>query len=434
MPLRLPALTDHRRVLFGALIALYVGQGIPLGLLVVALPAYLVERGAGSVEVGSYLAAVLLPFALKVIVGPIIDRYTFPAMGRRRPWVLVGGIGVVASFVSMALIQDAASSLALLTVAGVAVTTSVAVLNVAVDGMAVDVLEVEEQSRANALMWGGATIGVAVSAVVTARLLEGGIGVAAGGVAVVQALLLAVPLLLRERPGERLLPWTPGQASRTTQERQPESWGMVIRRLRDAVALPASLALLAAAWCAGALDGLLLAFMPTLAVGELGWTDTGYADVVAFGQVGAGLLGMALGSVLIERIGRVRMLTGLAVLVAVVLLVMASIPSLWATKAVVVAFAAGYLVTFVLLTITLFATGMALCGPAVAATQFALFTTAINVGRSSGSGMLGGLDSVMSASAIFATVAGLAVVVALLASRLDLEGHRARLGLEVAKA
>lgn len=428
MPLHLPALTESRRVRFSALVALYVGQGIPQGLLVVALPAYLAEQGLGPAEVGGYLGLVLLPFTLKVIAGPIMDRYTFPPMGRRRPWVLAGGIGVVVAFAAMALVSDAASSLALVTAAGVAANICVAVLDVGVDGMAVDVLEVEEQPRANALMWGGATVGVAVSAVGTARLLEVGIGAAAGGVALVLAALLAVPILIRERPGERLLPWTDGAASRSAAV--PEDWRAVIQRLRDAVQLPASLALLAAAWCAGALDGLVIAFMPTLAVGELGWTDTGYADVVALGQVGAGIAGMVLGSVLIERVGRVRMLVGLAALVAAVLLTMASVPALWPVKATVVAFALGYLVAFVLLTITLLATGMALCGPAVAATQFALFTASMNVGRSSGSGALGVLEGVLGPSALFVAVAGFAVAVAVLASRIDLEAHRARLGLE----
>ena len=168
--------------------------------------------------------------------------------------------------------------------------------------------------------------------------------------------------------------------------------------------------------------------MPVLAVGDLGWTDTGYSDMVGVGQVVAGVVGMVLGSVLIERVGRVRMLVGTATLVAVVLIVMASVPGAWTAKATVVTFAVGYLVSFVLLTITLLATGMALCSRAVAATQFALFTAAMNLGRSSGSGVMGTLDQALAPSAVFVTIAALAVAVAVLASRVDVEGHRQRLG------
>ncbi len=424
----LPALTERRRLRLAALVALYVGQGIPQGLLVVALPAYLAERGVGAGAVGTYLGLVLLPFALKVVVGPVMDRFTFLPMGRRRPWVLAAGLGVIAAVVAMALVPDAALYVGWLTACGVAINVAVSVLDVAVDGMAVDVLGIEEQPRANALMWGGATVGVAASAVGTAWLLNaGGIGPAAGAVALSLSVLFVVPLLVRERPGERLLPWTAGEAAPESRGLQPHDWRSVLVSLRRAALVPASVLLIGAAWCAGALDGLVIAFMPVLAVGELGWTDTGYASMVAVGQVSAGLLGMVLGSVLIERVGRVRMLVGLAAVVGVVLVTMAAVPDLWTARPVVVTFAVGYLVTFVLLTITLLATGMALCSRAVASTQFALFTAAMNVGRSSGSGVLGTLDAVMGPSALFGVAAVLAGVVLLLASRIDLDAHRARL-------
>lgn len=420
---------ERRPLRFSALVALYVGQGVPQGILVVALPAYLAEHGAEASVIGGYLSLVLLPFALKLVAGPLLDRFTYLPMGRRRPWVLAAGLAVVAGFVALSLVSDPVAGLGLLTACGFAINSAVAVLDVAVDGMAVDVLEVDEQPRANALMWGGATLGVAASAVGTARLLSvGGVGLAAAVVALVLLALLTVPLLLRERPGERLLPWARGRASETARERQPADWASVIARLRAAALLPSSLLLLAAAACAGALDGIVIAFMPVLAVGDLGWSDTGYADLVAIGQVAAGVIGMGLGSVLIGRIGRVRMLVGLGVLVAVVLVTMASVPGLWSARATLVVFSLGYLITFVLLTITLLATGMGLCSRSVAATQFALFTAAMNIGRSAGSGLLGPLDAVLGPSALFLWTALLAVVVAALASQIDLEAHRQRLG------
>ncbi|WP_412062005.1 MFS transporter [Rubrivirga sp. IMCC45206] len=415
------ALTERRRLRFTTLVALYVGQGIPQGLLVVALPAYLAERGASAAEVGGYVGLVLLPFALKALVAPLLDRFTYAPMGRRRPWVLAAGAGVAGAFVGLSLAPEA---LAVLTAWGVAVNAAVAVLDAAVDGMAVDVLEVEEQPRANALMWGGATAGVAVSAVVTARLLDaGGVSLAAGVVAAVLAALLAIPAVVRERPGERLLPWTAGGATGAASSR-PGGWRPLVRALWAAATRPASLWLLGVAAAAGALDGLVIAFMPVLAVGELGWSDTGYADLVALGQVAAGLIGMAVGSVLIGRVGRVRMLVAMGVGLVAVLAAMASASAWWGAAPTLIAFALSYLIAFVLLTITVLATGMALCGPAIAATQFALFTTAMNLGRSSGSGLLNVLDGGLGPSGILAAAAALAAVVAALASRIDVDAHR----------
>ena len=61
MPSVLPALAASRTVRFSAFTLLYVAQGIPLGLLDVALPAWLAEQGYSATQVGSYVAFVGLP-------------------------------------------------------------------------------------------------------------------------------------------------------------------------------------------------------------------------------------------------------------------------------------------------------------------------------------------------------------------------------------
>ena len=418
----LPALAEHRGARYAALVVLYIGQGVPQGLLVVALPAFLAERGVSAAAVGAYLSAVLLPFALKAVAGPFVDRHTYLPMGRRRPWILACGGSMVAGFVAMAHVPDPVAHIGWLMAAGVAVNASVALLDAAVDGMAVDLVPHDEQPRANALMWGGATIGVALSAVGSALALDAS-GVAGAAVALAVALggLLIVPLVLRERPGERLLPWTAGRASDAARAYQPRGWRRVGRELRAGMLHPASLALMGAAACAGALDGLVIAFMPTFAVQTLGWQDAEYASLVAAGQVAAGLLGMGLGSVLIQRVGRVRMLGVLAALVACVLLGMALVPGAWSVRVTLVVFALGYLSAFVLLTISLLATGMSLCNRVVAATQFALFTAAMNVGRSLGSALVGPLDHVLGPSMLLTVAAGLAGLVLALTLRIRSE-------------
>jgi len=53
-------------------------------------------------QIGSYMGIILLPWSLKLINDPITDRWSFLAMGRRRPWVMsyphlfyvVGGCGL----------------------------------------------------------------------------------------------------------------------------------------------------------------------------------------------------------------------------------------------------------------------------------------------------------------------------------------------------
>ena len=74
-----------RKLVFAVL---YAGQGIPYGLLIVAIPAYLAARGLTAGQSGLYIGTVMLPWSFKLVVGPLTDRFTFAPMGHRRPWVI----------------------------------------------------------------------------------------------------------------------------------------------------------------------------------------------------------------------------------------------------------------------------------------------------------------------------------------------------------
>ena len=64
---------------------MYFAHGIPQGLLAIAIPAWLASLGVGASEIGSYLAVILLPWAFKLVTGPLMDRYEFLPMSRRPP-------------------------------------------------------------------------------------------------------------------------------------------------------------------------------------------------------------------------------------------------------------------------------------------------------------------------------------------------------------
>ncbi len=92
---RTPALSDSaplRYVTFGTL---YFAQGIPQGLQLYAIPAWMALNGAGAALVGSYVAICTLPWAFKLVAGPLMDRYSYLPMGRRRPWLLTAGLGLL---------------------------------------------------------------------------------------------------------------------------------------------------------------------------------------------------------------------------------------------------------------------------------------------------------------------------------------------------
>ena len=91
------ALSEHRTLRVAVLFLLYVAQGLPFGLIDYGLPAWLAQNGASAAAIGGVLAMIILPWTFKLAYGFIMDRYAFLAMGRRRPWIIVGQLGLVAA-------------------------------------------------------------------------------------------------------------------------------------------------------------------------------------------------------------------------------------------------------------------------------------------------------------------------------------------------
>ncbi|MFM7350457.1 MAG: hypothetical protein ACKO01_13395, partial [Erythrobacter sp.] len=75
-------LERSRPLRFFTLFILYVGQGMPVGLMWFAVPAWMAVRGASAADIGSVAAFTALPWSLKLVNGFIMDRYAFLPMGR----------------------------------------------------------------------------------------------------------------------------------------------------------------------------------------------------------------------------------------------------------------------------------------------------------------------------------------------------------------
>lgn len=152
-------LADSTRVRFGSASMMYFAQGIPQGLLGIAIPAWLASLGVSAGEIASYLAVIVLPWAFKLVAGPFMDRFEFLPMGRRRPWVLGAQLGLTLSFLALTLVRQPDEQMGLLMLIGVLVNSFAATQDVAVDGMAIDLTPVAEQGRLNAFMSFGKAIG-----------------------------------------------------------------------------------------------------------------------------------------------------------------------------------------------------------------------------------------------------------------------------------
>ncbi|MBD3645845.1 MAG: MFS transporter, partial [Pseudomonadales bacterium] len=301
----------------------------PIGLISIALPAWLAEQGASTAEIASFIAISGLPWGFKLVAGPVMDRFSFLAMGRRRPWVVGAQFLLLAAMIAMGFVPDPANHIVLLTWLAFLVNCGAAVQDVAVDGMAIDVLPVEERGRANAFMAFGQVAGYSGSAALSAMALvslglPGATLSLAGGI----LFIFVWAVLVRERSGERRLPWTPGEATARSIELQAEDWRSIFANLRKVVFLPASVILVAMTFCWRATDGFWLTAAPVIAVQQLGYASTEYSNwnaIVGFAAATAGLL---IGPV-IDRRGSQRILFGaLAILAGIYLTVFLTVP-LW---------------------------------------------------------------------------------------------------------
>lgn len=174
MPL---VLTRSPLLRFGGFSVLYFAQGVPIGLFSVAIPAWLAERGASAGDISMFLSIVTVPWAGKLLVGPFMDRLSFLPMGFRRPWVMLAQAGLALTLVALAGIAAAlgddmgAGDILALAAAGFVVNVFAASQDVAVDGMAIDVLPTGERGRVNAAMAFGQVAGYSLYGYLCAALL-----------------------------------------------------------------------------------------------------------------------------------------------------------------------------------------------------------------------------------------------------------------------
>ena len=95
--------TDARGRLYAVLGGLYLAQGIPTYLLLVALPPLMREAGASRTAIGLFYL-LMLPMILKFVAAPFVDRFSpFARLGHRRGWVIPTQVLVSTLIAAMAL-------------------------------------------------------------------------------------------------------------------------------------------------------------------------------------------------------------------------------------------------------------------------------------------------------------------------------------------
>ncbi len=94
-----------RRIVFTKRLQLYgllsIPSGMPLGWVFNAFQVFLVDLGVSRAQIG-LLSSVSLPWTLKFLWAPLVDRFAIPWPGRRRSWVMLMQLGLAVVFGGLA--------------------------------------------------------------------------------------------------------------------------------------------------------------------------------------------------------------------------------------------------------------------------------------------------------------------------------------------
>jgi PAT family beta-lactamase induction signal transducer AmpG len=264
--------------------------------------------------------------------------------------------------------------------------------------MAMDLLPPNERGRMNGFMWASKLLGTSLGGIVFATVLvRWGLTL---GVRIQAGLVLAImllPLLVRERAGEKLFPWSPGRrmaphgvaadiAGVTVGLRRAVAGPLaVVRELWRAFGLRTTAIAAAVAFFTIVNEGFHDALTPAVFTQTLGFTAEQYSRMQGVWGLAGRILGAIGGGYLCDRLGRRLMMGVGASTAALAYLVFGLTAALWSSP--------GYpLALFILLVqggiamtaVSLFSLCMKISWTAAAATQFTVYMALGNLGYAAG--------------------------------------------------
>ncbi len=366
------SLAERRWLRLFTLCVLYVAQGIPWGFMVTALPAYIKKAGVSDAALASALAMTTLPYTFKWIWGPLMDLFTIPSLGRRRPWIMFAQLMMAVTVIAIVAIPDITLAENLDTLAWMILIHTVfnSMQDVAVDALAVDLLDEDERGRANGLMYackygGGVIGGAGLSRVIDAYDLT-------SALVLQTAILLAimmVPLFVRERSGP------------PPERPKPRE---IFEGLAQVATVRSTLVVAVLVLGLNLSLGTLYVAGVGLYTGELGWSVTQYTDLVGGLGLLAGFGGSIIGGFLADIIGRRRLIMIASIAMGIGWLVFAAGKPWWHVDLFIYLLAVWEVLCTSVMVVSTFALCMEVSWPRVAATQFTSYMALSNLSTTIG--------------------------------------------------
>jgi len=148
-PVRSSPLRIFAQPKMAILLLLGFSSGLPFYLTSRTLQAWMTTAKVDLATIG-FFSLVTLPYSLKFVWAPVMDRYVPPFLGRRRGWVLITQILLLLIIAAMSL-HDPRTGLKMLAVNAIAIAFFSASQDISLDAYRTDVLETREMGAGAAV-------------------------------------------------------------------------------------------------------------------------------------------------------------------------------------------------------------------------------------------------------------------------------------------
>ncbi len=382
---------EEQRVLRVAFVGVMnIAQGLPWGFVSVALAAYLASEGVTESQIGWVIGMAMLPWSMKWMWGPVTDRFGIRAMGRRRPWIILAQSLMALTTLSLILVPDLTADVWLLGVMLLIHNIFVSLQDVSVDSLVVEMLGDGERERACGIMYGASYVGSLIGGAGLGWVAGvSGLHVALVTLLAVQVSILAFPVVVRERRGEKFMPWSVGRVVAEVAASDNTSIAQLLLRVLRAFSLRATQLAAALALLVLAGGALVQVLATTYIIQEVGWSQERYSAVVGGGGLLLGLVGSLAGGFVASKFGARRMacLGSAALGLAWVAFGLTLHPEMHAVTISTHLYVQVLFQSF--MSVSLFAVFMRVSWPVVAATQYTAYMAMLNMSRAGGAFLAG---------------------------------------------
>jgi PAT family beta-lactamase induction signal transducer AmpG len=359
---------------------LYISEGIPYGFTSTAMVAFMRTQGLSLEQIGTFVAALFLPWAFKWVWAPLIDLVKLNRFGGRKAWIIFCTTIMTVTLLITAAV-DFVDDFQMLLIMVVLNNFFCATQDVAIDSLAVSTLKEEERGRGNGFMFGGQYFGIA---------LGGGGAVFVFGFWGFDVALMYISCLLMLNLLFVIIFVKDPAATSTGVERKSDVLGSFARELKSFMHVlyvsffrsgrGPKIGLLFSLTPVGAM-ALAYATLGTIQV-DYGLAETQIAEISVYNTICAAL-GCLIGGLLADRFGIKKIMALSYVLTTVPTLVLATQISSIGLESVSIQLLYGVIIAHGLTYGMTFAANaavfMGMTNPAVAATQFTAFMAMTNL-------------------------------------------------------